>query len=99
LVPPDDLVPGNVHSFKIQLTPTAPDGTTTVFTMMYSHPVYGPQPANITDGAQLQVSIDGIVQEPGRDYTAAGNALTMIEAPATGARFWVVWFSNAVLTR
>jgi hypothetical protein len=98
LVPPDDLVPGNVHSFKALLTPSAPDGTNKIFTMKYTHPTNGLQPVNVTDGAQLQVSIDGIVQEPGIDYSASANTLTMAVAPVNAARFWVVWFSNAVLT-
>lgn len=99
LVPPDDLVPGNVHNFKAQLTPATADGTTRVFTLKYVHPVNGAQDVDVTDGSQLQVSIDGIVQEPGVDYTATGNTLTMAVAPVKAARFWVVWFSNAVLTR
>jgi hypothetical protein len=99
LVPPDDLVPGNVHTFKVALTPGAPDGATTAFTMQYTHPVGGPQPVNVTDGSQLQVSLDGVIQEPGFDYTAADNTLTLAVAPRADARLWVVWFSNAVLTR
>jgi hypothetical protein len=98
LVAPDDLVPGNIHAFKVQLTPALPDGTTKTFTMKYTHPVNGPTPVDITDGAQLQVSIDGIVQEPAVDYSGSGATLTMQTAPVAGARFWVVWFSNAVLT-
>ena len=48
--------------------------------------------------AQLQVSLDGIVQEPGSDYTATGAALTMTSPPPAGARFWAVWFANEALT-
>jgi hypothetical protein len=99
LVPPDDLVPGNVHTFKVVLNPAAPDGVNRTFTMQYAHPIGGLQPVNVTDGAQLQVSIDGIIQEPGVDYVATGAALTLAVAPLAGAHFWVVWFSNAVLTR
>lgn len=98
LVSPDNLVPGNVHTFKAALTPTVPDGVAKNFTMTYSHPVHGITPVNVTDGAQLQVCLDGIIQEPGADYSAAGNTLTMATAPIAGAHFWVVWFSNAVLT-
>jgi hypothetical protein len=98
LVPADDLVPGNVHAFKALLTPATPNGSTAAFTMQYSHPVSGLQPVNVTDGAQLQVCLDGIIQEPGVDYVATGNTLTMSTAPVNAAHFWVVWFSNAVLT-
>jgi hypothetical protein len=99
LVPTADLVPGNVHNFKAILTPSAPDGTNRIFTLQYPHPVGGLQPVEVTDGDQLQVSIDGIIQEPGVDYSADEDVLTMSVAPAADARFWVVWFSNAVLTR
>jgi hypothetical protein len=98
LVSPDLLVPGNIHAFKVMLTPAVPDGTATVFTMTYNHPVNGITPVDVTDGAQLQVSLEGIVQEPGADYSGTGNTLTFVEAPLAGSRLWVVWFSNAVLT-
>jgi len=74
LVPPDKRAPGAVHTFKVMLTPTVPDGTNSVFTMTYHSPVSdSTQPVNITDGSQLQVSLDGIVQEPGVDYMADGD--------------------------
>jgi hypothetical protein len=98
LVPSDDLVPGNIHSFKTIIAP-APNGSATTFTMTYAHPTGGILPVEVTDGAQLQVSVDGIVQEPGVDYSATDDVLTMAKAPAADCRFWVVWFSNAVLTR
>ena len=82
-------------TFKVALTPSAPDGTTTVFSMKYTHPTLGPTPVNATDGSQLQVSVDGIVQEPGSDYSATGATLTMATAPGASAHFWVVWFANA----
>jgi len=98
LVPPANLTPGAVNAFKVTLAPSVTDGTNRNFTMTYTHPVNGSQPVNVTTGAQLQVSLDGIVQEPGTDYTATGNALTMANAPPAAAHFWAVWFSNVVLT-
>jgi hypothetical protein len=98
LVPTDDLIPGAVHTFKVVMTPPAPDGVTTQFMMQYLHPVHGLQPVAVTDGVQLQVSIDGVIQEPGGDYVALRNVLTMGAAPVAAAHFWAVWFSNAVLT-
>jgi hypothetical protein len=95
LVPTTSLAPGAVTTFKVALTPSAPDGTTTVFSMKYTHPTLGPTPVNATDGSQLQVSLDGIVQEPGSDYSATGATLTMATPPGVGAHFWVVWFANA----
>ena len=56
------------------------------------------RPVNITDGSQLQVSLDGIVQEPGVDYMADGDTLTMAVAPPANSHFWLLWFSNAPLT-
>jgi hypothetical protein len=96
LVSPDSLAPGAVHSFKVTLTP-APDGVVTAFTMTYNDPVNGLSPVNATVGAQMQVSVDGIVQEPGADYTAAGDTLTMSAAPLPDSRFWAIWFANEVL--
>lgn len=99
LVPASQLAPGAVNAFKGTLAPSPPDGTTTTFSMTYTHPTLGVQPVNVTDGAQLQVSIDGVIQEPGVDYTASGANLTMAKAPLLGSHFWVLWYSNAVLTR
>ena len=89
--------PGNVNTFKTVISPS-PDGTTAAFTLQYPHPVDGLKPTAISAGAQLQVSLDGIVQEPGSDYTATGAALTMTSPPPAGARFWAVWFANEALT-
>jgi hypothetical protein len=99
LVPASQLAPGAVNSFKGILNPSPPDGVTTVFSMTYTHPTLGNQPVNVTNGAQLQVSLDGVIQEPGVDYNASGASLTMAKAPPLGAHFWVLWYSNAVLTR
>jgi len=98
LVPPDDLIPGHMNSFKVAMTPAVPDGTTLSFTMKYTHPSLGALPTNITDGSQLQVSLDGVIQEPGNDYVASTNTLTFGTAPRADSRLWAVWFSNAVLT-
>jgi hypothetical protein len=96
LVPPENLVPGAVQSFKVTLTP-APNGAITQFQMTYNHPVNGPTPVDATTGAQMQVSLDGIVQEPGIDYTALANTLSMIVPPPANSRFWAVWFANEIL--
>jgi hypothetical protein len=95
LVPSDKLTPSGVHSFKCALT-GAIDGANKDFTLQYTHPVNGPQPTTVTDSAQLQVSLDGIVQEPGIDYTASAAALSFVTPPLQGAHLWVVWFATAV---
>jgi hypothetical protein len=97
LVPTSQLVPGAVNAFKTVLAPV-PDGTNKIFTMTYTNPSTGQQPVNATAGAQLQVALDGVIQEPGPDYTGTGNTLTMAVAPPLGSHFWAVWFANATLT-
>lgn len=98
LVPPSSLTPGSVQAFKTTLAPATPDGSNKVFTLTYNNPSTGIQPVDVTSGAQLQVSLDGIVQEPGVDYVASGNTVTMAVAPVTASHFWIVWFANTVLT-
>ena len=95
LVPSDKLTPSGVHSFKCTVT-GAIDGANKAFTLQYNHPVNGLQPTAVTDNAQLQVSLDGIVQEPGIDYTASAAALGFVTPPLQGARLWAVWFATAV---
>jgi len=58
LVPTTSLAPGAVTTFKVALTPSAPDGTTTVFSMKYTHPTLGPTPVNATDGSQRAASTE-----------------------------------------
>lgn len=96
LVPTDKLIPGVVFAFKCVITPV-PDGVTTHFTLQYANPSSGLQPVAATSNAQMLVSIDGIVQEPGVDYTAAGNTLIMATAPVADAHFWASWLANATL--
>ena len=95
LVPAESLTPSGVHAYKCTIA-GAIDGSNKNYTLQYNHPTDGLKPTTITDSAQLQVSQDGIVQEPGGDYTATGAALTLNVAPQAGARLWVVWFSTAV---
>jgi hypothetical protein len=96
LVPNDQLVPGAVSIFKTTITP-APDGVVTSFNMTYANPSTGTQPVNATSSAQMIVSLDGIVQEPGVDFNAAGAALNLTSPPPTGAKLWSVWIANALL--
>jgi hypothetical protein len=96
LVPSSQLAPGATSIFKTTISP-APNGTITAFTMTYPNPSTGTQPTAVTSNAQLQVSIDGIVQQPGIDFTAAGAALNLVTAPPTDAKFWAVWTANAIL--
>ena len=77
---------------KVTMTP-APDGTNTTFSMTWIDPVNGTQPIDVTSGMQLQVSLDGVIQEPGLDYVATGSTLTMGTAPLPNSRLWSLWFA------
>jgi hypothetical protein len=92
LVPPDKIASVKVDAFKIETL--VPDGTKTTFTLTYIDPSTGPPAinANVGTGAQLQVSLDGIIQESGRDYTATGSTLTMTTPPRADSRLWAVWY-------
>lgn len=91
LVAASTLAPGSINAFKLQ--PMTPDGVTTDFTMTYLDPLGGdPLPTNVGSGAQLMVSLDGCVQEPGAAYTALGSNLHFIEAPVATASLWAVWY-------
>ena len=92
LVPPDQINSAKMEAFKIE--PLAPDGTKTTFTLNYIDPTSGPPalPAQVGTGAQLLVSLDGIVQESGVDFTATGSTLTMTVAPRGDSKLWAVWY-------
>jgi hypothetical protein len=91
LLPAASLAPGSVNAFKMQ--PMVPDGVTQDFTLTYLNPVGGAStPAEVGDGAQLMVSLDGCVQEPGVSYTAAGSSLHMVAPPVATASLWAVWY-------
>lgn len=85
---PQALAPMPVKAFGVTLTPSAPDGATTAFTMAYSGGA-----VNALDAHALLVSLDGIVQQPGIDYNAAGATLTFPAAPRADSRLWVTWWS------
>lgn len=89
LVPPDQIAPGAVNAFKINAV--TPDGTTQNFPLKYN--VSGsPVDAAVGDGVQLQVSLDGALQEPGVDYTASGNSIHFVTAPLATSHLWMVWY-------
>ena len=92
LVPPDQINSAKMEAFKIE--PLTPDGTKTSFTLNYIDPSTGPPAiaAQVGTGAQLLVSLDGIVQESGVDFTAGGSTLTMTVAPRADSKLWAVWY-------
>ena len=91
LIPAGQVAPGAVNAFKIKTL--TPNGSTASFPLQYIDPIGGATvDADVGDGAQLMVSLDGCVQEPGVDYTASGSTLTMSSAPDATARLWAVWY-------
>jgi hypothetical protein len=92
MIPPDQINSAKVDAFKVQ--PLTPDGTTKIFTLSYIDPTVGPPAVATTIGnsAQLIVSLDGVVQEPGVDFTGIDATLAMTVAPPADSRFWAVWF-------
>ena len=92
-----DLLSGSdvnvgVNIRKVTIAPV-PDGVRTEFTMTYVDAGSATKPVNITGGPQLAVSLDGVFQEPGVDYVASGNVLTMGTAPQINSRFWGLWYT------
>ena len=81
---------------KVTISP-APNGTNLNFTMTYIDPDSGGTlPTDVVGGAQLQLQLDGIAQEPGADFVASGDALTMAAAPQANSHFWALWFAAGV---
>jgi len=96
LVEASQLAPGAISVFKLILSP-APDGTNRVFTMEYNNPTQGRLPIATSQVAEVAISLDGIVQEPAVDFTAAGSTLTMSSAPPLGCRFWGTWHASDLI--
>lgn len=92
MIPPDQINSAKVDAFKVeQLTP---DGTELTFDLSYVDPSTGPPavPCDVGTGSQLLVSLDGVIQEPGVDYTAYSSVLSMSAPPPADSKLWAVWF-------
>jgi hypothetical protein len=89
LVPPQPAG-AVVKAWKIK-TLTA-DGTTQNFPLQYVNAASATVDANVGASPELVVVLDGVMQEPGSDFTASGSALHMAAVPVTGADFWAVWY-------
>jgi hypothetical protein len=97
LVPADKINSAAMDAFKVQ--PLDPDGVATSFALNYINPATGsPAPCAVGSGAQLLVNLDGVVQEPGIDYTAVGATLTLAVAPRDDAKLWAVWYRPHIAT-
>ncbi len=100
-VPPGRLAPGSVVAFKLtdigRDTTTGEqtvfDGVETTFPLSYLDSTSGTTlPCTPGDGVQLQISLDGVMQEYGVDFTVNVSDIVFSEAPMPQARFWGVWY-------
>jgi hypothetical protein len=66
-----------------------PNGSTTAFALAFT-----------PSGDNLQLFLNGILQEPGagNDYTLSGQNITMLSAPATGDRLRATYLKGASTT-
>lgn len=92
MIPPDQINSAKMDCFKME--PLIPDGVKQDFVLTYIDPSLGPPaiPAQVGQGQQMIVSLDGVIQEPAVDYVAIGAQLSMAIAPPADSRFWAVWF-------
>tara|TARA_Y100000592_G_scaffold22392_1_gene34779 strand:- start:798 stop:2387 length:1590 start_codon:yes stop_codon:yes gene_type:complete len=67
------------------------DNSTTTFNLTISGAAYQPRSA-----AMLQISLGGVIQEPGTDYTVSGTTITFTTAPNAGLDFFGVVRGTAV---
>jgi hypothetical protein len=100
MTPPAALAPSRVTTVALQdfnLNPTtgAPgyiDGTRTTFALVTS---VSRSPVTVNTAVELQVVLEGAIQQPGTDFTVSSDHLSVIftEAPLLGARAWATWFA------
>jgi len=67
------------------------DNSTTTFNLTTNSVAFTPQSA-----AQMQISLGGVIQEPGTDYTVDGSTITFTTAPNAGLDFFGVVRGTAV---
>ena len=67
------------------------NGSTTAFTLQVSGSNISPGTAN-----EITVSLGGVIQNPGTDYTIAGSTLTFTTAPASGLSFFAVLLGQSI---
>ena len=67
------------------------NGSTTGFTMQVGGVNTSPGSVN-----QLFLSVGGVLQNPGTDFTVAASTLTFTTAPASGLDFWGIIQGDAV---
>jgi len=69
------------------------NGSTTAFTLQVSGVNFSPESAN-----NILVSLGGVMQKPGTDYTIAAATITFTTAPASGLSFWALILGDGIDT-
>ena len=69
------------------------NGSTTAFTLQVSSVNVSPESAN-----NIIVSIGGVIQNPGTDYTVAGSTITFTTNPASGLSFFGLVLGQSIDT-
>jgi hypothetical protein len=102
LANPASAPPGAVNALKLHdidrdpvtNTPGEFDGVTTNFPLRYTSPVDATvKPATPGAGVQLQVVLDGVLQEAGPDYLTSVSEIVFAQPPPAGTRFSGVWWA------
>ena len=98
LSPASSIAPSRVQTkalldFDINPATEAPgqiDGTRTSFPLVLAPPPH--TAVGVGSPQELFVSLDGVPQQPGTDYSVSGGNIIFGEAPYPGARAWASWY-------
>lgn len=82
--------PGGDGANIVKMNPITPDGTTTIFVLTASDG----STVGIAGANYLFVSVDGVWQEPGVQYTATGDQIAFAQAPTADAAVFMLWFAS-----
>lgn len=73
----------------VKMQPLTPDGFATQFALT---PIGG-TPINVVGSNYLFVSVDGVWQEAGAQYTASGGLISFVNPPAATSKIFILWFA------
>lgn len=78
-----------------KLRPFPVDGVETTFPLLDS---LGTQ-LTLLDASQIKITLDGVDQEPGRDFTldVAGQNVVFLTPPDANSNVFTIWFSNSLI--
>jgi hypothetical protein len=102
LAPASSIAPSRVQTqalldFDIDPVTGLPgqiDGTRTSFPLVLAPPPH--TAVGVGSPQELFVSLDGVTQQPGTDYSILGGNIVFGEAPCPGARAWASWYGPGV---